>query len=126
MREWMFLSECGGYVCRSHGGGNYEAWTVDGATHWKHDDRVKTWADAKRFRHPLPYGVGGYSAEKTGQKPGSFTLNLLKCNTRMKIKPFTGNTIIESRDVVFRRKVNRGHVASWLRKLNAKPLTVAA
>lgn len=101
-----YLSECGGYYCRYLGsGGRFEAWTADGKIHWLKDDRIKTWDDAKAKRHPLEYCVGGYSAEKTGEKKGSFTLYLLHCNTRKVIVPFTGNTVIESLDVVFRRRL---------------------
>jgi hypothetical protein len=115
----MYLSECGGYVCRVIEGCScdYEAWTVDGAIHWQHDNRVKTWKDAKKRRHPLPYSVGGWAAMRTGQKKGSFTLHLLHCDARKYIKPFAGNTVIESRDIVFRRKVPSHHVASWLRRV---------
>ena len=115
-RKEMYLSECGGYVCRATPG-SYEAWTIDGSLHWRDDDRIKTWADAKRRRHPLPYGVGGFSCELPGQKHGSFTLKLLHCDTRKYIKPYAGNTIIEALDVVFRRQIQSNHTTSWLRRL---------
>lgn len=104
-RHW-YLSECGRYVCRvTTSWGSFEAWTVDGLVHWQDDDRVRTWEDARKPMHPLPYGVGGYSATITGQKKGSFTLTLLRCDVNKIIEPFKGNTIIESLDVVFRRKL---------------------
>lgn len=104
-RETLYLSECGGYLCRGLGSGNFEAWTRDGSVHWQKDDRVKTWEDAAIPRHPLEYGVGGYSAKKTGQKKGSFSLSLLHCDTSKFIEPFKGNTIVEARDIVFRRQL---------------------
>lgn len=122
----FFISECGGYVCRVAPGdswGSFEAWTVDGSIHWENDQRIKTWEDAREPRHPLPFGVGGYSATKTGQKKGSFTLNLLRCDTTMIIEPYKGNTIIESLDVVFRRKVPAGHYAAWKRRLGIERKT---
>ena len=112
----FFRSECGAYICRSFGNGRYEAWLTDGSLHWVDDDRVKTWEDAKRPMHPLPYGVGGYSARLTGQKPGSFTLNLLHCDVTKFIEPYKGNTIIEARDIVFRRKVRVIHLPKWLKE----------
>ena len=117
MSEFV-LSECGKYICRHlQGIANYEAWTVDGSTYWRHDDRVKTWEDARKRRHPYEYSVGGWSCRKPKQKPGSFTLNLLHYDRRKYIKPLTGNTIIESIYVVFRRKVPSGHTRAWVRRL---------
>ena len=118
MSAYMYLSECGRYVCRRTEG-LYEAWTVDGSIHWHNDDRIKTWDDAKRRHHPLPYAVGGYSATTIGQKPGSFTLTLLHCDSRKYIKAYAGNTIINSLDVVFRRKIPSNHVAKWMGKIGA-------
>jgi hypothetical protein len=60
--------------------------------------------------------VGGFSAQKTGQKKGSFTLNLLHCDTTKIIEAFKGNTIIESFDIVFRRKVPPQNVPHWLKE----------
>lgn len=111
----FWRSECGGYLCRPFGGGNFEAWTADGSLHWRNDNRINTWADQKRFRHPMAYCVGGYSAEKTGQKTGSFTLNLLHCDVTKLVEPFRGNTIIDSMDVVFRRKIPPQNLPKWIR-----------
>jgi hypothetical protein len=117
----MYLSECGRYVCRPvnrhGGGGTYEAWTADGSIHWRDDNRVLTWADADKPRHPMAYAVGGYSATKTGQKKGSFTLDLLHCDTAMFVKAYTGNTVIESLHIVFRRKIQSNHEAAWMKHL---------
>ena len=113
----IYKSECGQYLCRSVStstGGNYEAWSIDGCIHWRHDNRIRTWADEKKFNRPMAYCVGGYSCEKTGQKKGSFTLSLLHCDTTKVLKPFSGNTIIESIEVVFRRKVPVQNVPKWL------------
>ena len=112
-----YKSECGGYLCRYLGFGNYEAWKMDGSIHWVHDDRIKTWKDAEKRRHPLPFSVGGYSAEKTGQKKGSFTVTLLRCDTKKYIKPWTGNTVLESLHIVFRRKVQAAHIPRWLKEM---------
>jgi hypothetical protein len=111
-----YKSECDEYLCRYLGFGHYEAWTIDGEIHWVHDDRVKTWEDEKKRMHPLPFCVGGYSAEKTGQKKGSFTVTLLRCDVKKYIKPWTGNTVIESLDIVFRRKVQSTHTPRWLKE----------
>ena len=114
----MYVSECGGYVCRHvPGPGNYEAWTVDGSIHWRHDNRIQTWADARKPRHPMVYAVGGWSCEKTGQKKGSFTLDLCHCDVTKLVDSFTGNTLLETRLVVFRRKVQSNHIAACLRRL---------
>jgi hypothetical protein len=88
---------------------------VSSAIHWVYDDRIKTWADEAKRRHPLRYIVGGYSAEKMGQKKGSFTLTLLHCNVKKYVKRWTGNTVIESRDIVFRRKIQATHIPRWLK-----------
>lgn len=118
MNNRFYLSECGDYICRKLDGcGHYEAWTKDGSIHWEDDDRIRTWEDAKIPMHPLPYGVGGFSAEMHGQKRGSFTLNLLKCDTSKIIDPFQGNTITEAKDIVFRRKIPSNHNAAWERRL---------
>lgn len=111
----FFISECGGYLCRSLSGGHFEAWTIDGCIHWRNDNRLRTSKDLHPYRHPMAYSVGGYSAEQTGQKPGSFTLNLMHCDTTQEIIPFRGNTIIESLAVVFRKKVPMQHVPRWLK-----------
>lgn len=116
----IFKSECGQYLCRSLGGGTFEAWTLDGSVHWRNDNRLRTSKDAAKYRHPMIYAVGGYSAEKTGQKHGSFTLNLLHCDTTKEIVPFMGNTVIESMEIVFRRKVPAQHVPRWLKGTDAK------
>lgn len=108
-----YLSECGMYLCRSLGGGEFEAWTRDGARHWRNDNRVRTWKESRQPRHPMDFSVAGYSAEKTGQKKNSFTLNLVNCDITQFIEPFKGNTIIESIDVVFRRKLPPQNVPHW-------------
>jgi hypothetical protein len=105
----LFRSDCGKFLCRLSGGGCGEAWTVDGKTHWINDTSNPV--------RPAPYCVGAYSCEKLGQKKGSFTLNLLRCNTRKKIIPLTGNTIIESQDVVFRRRVPGIHMPRWASRI---------
>ena len=65
----VFLSECGEFLCRELGdGGQFEAWTRDGARHWRHDNRIRTWKEAAEARHPVEFAVGSYSARKTGQK----------------------------------------------------------
>lgn len=114
-KRTVYLSECGEYLCRAtRCWGNFEAWTRDGSIHWRDDSRIRTWADQRRFRHPMVYAVGGYSAEKTGQKKDSFTLNLLHCDTAKIVEPFTGNTIIDARDIVFRRKLPPQNVPRWI------------
>jgi hypothetical protein len=114
----VYKSDCGRYLCRPvnrhGGGGTYEAWTIDGCIHWRDDNRIRTWADEKRM-YPMVYSVGGYSATLTGQKPGSFTLNLLHCDVSKVVIPGLGNTIIESLDIVFRRKVPPQNVPHWLK-----------
>jgi hypothetical protein len=114
----LYKSECGQYFCRvsPRGWGNFEAWTLDGSLHWRDDNRHFTWADEGRYRHPMAYAVGAFSAETTGQKSGSFTLTLLHCDVAKEIQPYQGNTIIESLDVVFRRKVPPQHQPKWLRE----------
>lgn len=111
----VFLSECGNYICRSvRWGGHFEAWTIDGSIHWRDDDRYCRTLKLKYLEFPMERAIGGYSAEKTGQKSGSFTLNLLRCDTTKRIEPLTGNTVIESLDVVFRRKVPPQNVPKWI------------
>ncbi len=114
-----YKSECGKYICRptkrEGGGGLYEAWTVDGCIHWRDDNRLRTCKDSYLYRFPMAYAVGGYSATTTGQKPGSFTLSLLHCDHTKVIEPFKGNTVIESLDVVFRRKIPIQNVPRWLK-----------
>lgn len=114
----FYKSEDGNYICRSvHGGGwPYEVWTTDGCLHWRNDNRMKTWADEQKFNHPMAYCVGGFSAELTGQKPGSFTLDLLHCDTTKVVQPLKGNTVIESLAIVFRRKVPLQNVPVWLKE----------
>jgi hypothetical protein len=116
----FYKSECGKYICRSQGAAQFEAWTTDGCLHWRNDNRIVTWADEKAVRHPMAYSVGGYQAEMTGQKKGSFTLNLLHCNITEVIKPGTGNTVIESVDVVFRRKIPVQNVPRWMKLISCK------
>ncbi len=115
--QTVYKSECSRYLCQVVVGhwGNFQAWSIDGSLHWRHDNRIRTSADQQKYRHPMAYAVGGYSAEKEGQKKGSFTLNLLHCDTQKEIVPFRGNTIIESLDIVFRRRLPRQNVPHWIR-----------
>ena len=115
----VYKSECGEYLCRSVNGGGwpYEAWTIDGCLHWRNDNRINTREDVERYNRPMAYCVGGFSAEKNDQKSGSFTLQLLHCDTAKVIEPLKGNTIIEKIDVVFRRKVPPQNVPRWLREI---------
>ena len=117
MQSPTYKSECGKYICRAlDGAGTFEAWTVDGSIHWRNDNRIQTWKDAAKPSHPMERCVGGYSAATTGQKKGSFTLNLLRCDTTKIIEPFKGNTIIESLDIVFLRKVPSQNVPQWAKE----------
>lgn len=112
----IYKSECGAYLCRFvRWGGHYEAWTSDGAIHWQDDSRIQTKEDRARYPYPLAYCVGSYSAARYDQPKGSFTLQLLHCDTTQRIEPFTGNTVREARAIVFRRKVPRQHWPRWLR-----------
>jgi hypothetical protein len=114
--EQIYKSECGRYLCRAtRSWGNFEVWTTDGSIHWRDDDRIKTWADQALDWHPFEYCTGGFSARMTGQKKGSFTVTLLHCDTRKVIIPWTGNTVIEKEDVVFRRQVPRQNRPKFLR-----------
>lgn len=114
----IYKSECGRYLCRApRMWGSFEAWDIDGLTHWRDDDRVKSWDDPPL--HPFEYCSGGFQAEMTGQKKGSFTVTLLHCDTHKLIEPWTGNTVIEQQDVVFRRKIPR---QNWPKFLRAPPL----
>lgn len=112
----LYKSECGGYLCRApRCWGSFEAWTIDGSTHWRDDDRFKTWDDQKLDWHPFEYCSGGLSAQITGQKKGSFTVTLLHCDISKVIVPWTGNTVVDKQDIVFRRKVPRQNYPKFLR-----------
>ena len=110
----VHLSECGKYYAvrfRKESTPS-EAWSRDGKIHWVDGPRSTSWTD----RHfAVPYMVGGWSSEMPGQKAGSFTLRLLCCDARKIIEPFTGNTIIDQFDCVFRRKVPAQNVPKFLR-----------
>lgn len=115
MKSGFYKSECGQYLCRVvESWGHFEVWSVDGCIHWRHDNRYQRWADEKKYNRPMVYAVGGFNAEKNGQKKGSFTLTLLHCDTTKVIEPFKGNTILESLDVVFRRKIPIQNVPKWI------------
>jgi hypothetical protein len=94
-------------------------WTSNGCIHWREDSRRPL------CEYPIVYCVGGYSCQKNGQKKGSFTINLLHCDTSIKILTLKGNTIIDQKDVVFRRKVQSNHVNAALRKIGASALAKA-
>jgi hypothetical protein len=112
----IYRSECGGFLCRvGSAAGHFEAWTVDGSIHWRDDNRIQTWKDAAIIRHPMERCVGAYSAETAGQKKGSFTLSLLRCDTTKIVESFQGNTVIEDLDIVFRRKIPKQNWPKWLR-----------
>lgn len=112
----LYKSECGGYLCRvTRCWGNFEAWSIDGLIHWRDDDRIKAWEDHELDWYPFEYCTGGFSAEKTGQKSGSFTVSLLRCDTQKIFIPWTGNTVIERREIVFRRKVAPQNYPKFLR-----------
>ena len=113
MKGQLFISDCGGYYARDLGGCNFEVWTSNGCIHYRDENR------RPMCEYPMVYQLGGYSCTKLGQKKGSFTLNLLHCNTSIKIITFSGNTIIDKKDVVFRRKVQSNHVKAVLRKIGA-------
>ena len=114
----FFWSECGQYICRKIVGpyAFWEAWTTDGSIHWRHDNRVRTWEDARKPRHPMAYAGGSWSCQQTGQKKGSFTLGLLHCDTAKFIESGMGNTIINNLTVVFRRKIPPQNVPRWLKE----------
>ncbi len=112
----IYKSECGGYLCRApRCWGSFEAWTIDGLIHWRQDDRIKTWDDNNLDWHPFEYCTGGFSAQMTGQKKGSFTVTLLHCDTSIVIVPWTGNTVVEKQDIVFRRRVPHQNWPKFLR-----------
>jgi hypothetical protein len=116
----MFLSDCGEYILitkSGHGSSYSDVYLRDGSRHWVHDERVKTWKDAKVPRKALPFCIGGYSCTKNGEKKGTFTVTLLDCNTEKEIVPWTGNTVIQSLDVKFRRKIPSNHYAAWKKRL---------
>lgn len=123
----MYKSECGEYVCRYLCDvARFDAWTFDGHIHWLDDDRIKTFADEKLDWPALKYAIGGYSAQMTGQKKGSFTLDLLICDPNKIIIPWKGNTVIETRNIVFRRKIPPQHAGALLRRLNMVQVCVRA
>lgn len=112
----LYKSECGGYLCRAtRCWGSFEAWTIDGSVHWRDDDRFKSWEDHELEWHMFEYCTGNFSAQKTGQKNGSFTVDLLRCDTGKILIPWTGNTVIERQEIVFRRKVAPQNYPKFLR-----------
>lgn len=116
----IYKSECGGFLCRAtRQWGNFEVFTADGSTHWRDDDRFKTFADERAALKALPYCTGGFSAQKTGQKKGSFTITILNCDAAKAIIPWTGNTVTEQRDVIFRRRVPKQNWPKFLRSASA-------
>lgn len=116
----IYRSECDAYLCHLVGwGGDYEAWTIDGGMHWHNDDRLQKQGDRERYPCPLEYMVIGYSAAKYDQKKGSFTLRLAHCDPTQPIVPWTGNTILEQREVVFRRRVPWQQTPRWLKAILA-------
>ncbi len=113
MKGELFISDCGGYYARDLGNAYFEAWTENGTIHWRENNRRPI------CEYPMVYSIGGYSCQKLGQKKGSFTLSLLHCDPSVKIITFMGNTIIDEKDVVFRRKVQSNHVKAVLKKIGA-------
>ena len=106
MRTGRPIVNMTGYLCRAIGGwGSFEAWTIDGSIHWRHDNRIRTFKDQEKYRKPMVYCTVAFSAEKTGQKTGSFTVTLAHCDPTKDVEAFRGNTIIEQIDIVFRRRV---------------------
>lgn len=90
---------------------------MDGSIHWRDDDRIKCWSDNEIEWHPFEYCTGGFSARVDGQKQGSFTVTLLRCDISKVIVPWTGNTVIEKLDVVFRRRVPPQNLPKFLRQI---------
>lgn len=111
----VYRSECDQYLARylAHGGA-FEAFAADGSIHWRHDNRIMRLVDRTRFTRPMVYTVSGYTGEQTGQKSGSFTLTLAHCDPSKDVIPWTGNTIIESMKVIFRRRIPRQNIPRWL------------
>lgn len=117
----VLRSDCDQYLCRMRGwGARYEVWSRDGMTHWVNDDRYDRRADTT---YPLPFMVGNYSAECYDQPWGTINLQLLQCDSAVKIVPWTGNTVLEARQVSFRRKLPRQQWPAWLKHyVQASPL----
>lgn len=116
MNYRLYRSECGRYLCLTRWSKErcawQEAWSKDGKIHWTDGPKVHEWG-ARLFAHP--FQVGGYSAEKAGQKKGSFTLTLLCCDARKIVEPWTGNTIVDGFDCVFRRKIPLQNYPAFIR-----------
>lgn len=126
----LFVSECGKYLCRKNfstkdNAGfleNYEVWTRDKKTHWVGDDRINQEEDWYVGLKALPYVVTSWSCQMTGQKKGSFTLGLTHYDPETLLVKYA-TPEIESRKVVFRKRVPGIHMPRWASRIT---LEVAA
>jgi hypothetical protein len=109
----VYRSDCDGYLCRWLGtSGAYEAWTADGSIHWRHDDLAR---DDPAAAFPPRWMVIRYQAALYDQPRGTFTLTLAHCDVRVRVIPWTGNAVLASRPVTFRRRVPWRQTPRWLK-----------
>ncbi len=105
----LYISVCGRFVCRAHPSQHEgDVFSIDGAAHYRHEDRIKTWDDAKKPRKPYPFMIGGYSGRKKG-----FSLSLYQLKTDKPVVQWTRDVVVKQEEVIFRSTLAPKY-APWL------------
>jgi len=107
----ILVSDCGEYVC-VRTGRNFDVIAADGSRIWLTNRVMYDGFDDPRLLYPqLEFLVGAVSnnsrTTRNGRYIPDYTIVIHRLDLAVKIEPYTGNTVLESKTLRFRRVIKR-------------------
>ena len=104
----IYISECKRFIAFHLGHADFDVIENNG----------NYWPNPPLCDYPLKRQVGGYSNVKSHKgRKCLFTLDLLECNTSIKIKPGIGNTVIKDSEIIFVKRITYKRLPKWAKAM---------
>ena len=107
----ILVSDCGEYVCVNNGQ-TIDVIAADGSRVWLTDRTMyEGFDDPRLLRAQIKFRVGAVSNNSRTTKRGryipDYTITLAELAPDVEIEPYTGNAVVESKTLRFRRVIKR-------------------
>ena len=107
----ILVSDCGEYICVNNGQ-TIDVIAADGSQIWLTNRVVYNGFDDPRLLHTdIKFQVGEISNNSRTTKRGryipDYTITLVELAPDVEIEPYTGNAVVESKTLRFRRVIKR-------------------
>ena len=107
----ILASDCREYVCVNNGQ-NFDVIAADGSRVWLTDRTMyEGFDDPRLLRAQIKFQVGAMSNNSRitmrGRYIPDYTITLVELDPDVEIEPYTGNAVVESKTLRFRRVIKR-------------------